>query len=349
MVDNYYLSLNNTHEFKYHCHQTSIRAFEVIQEKEKFPSRFSLIAILTAEIIIAPFYIAQKLVEIAVNLFLILNAKAEAIKSLQLRNISTLVGLTIVQLLLPFVCLALRIGGTTLGILSPPLSVRAWQLAENGECLSYLFWSVTFTDFNCQYQDKQHFEEIQPTNAIFYLGETQTLLCLTHDENYLEEVEIEINASFSNLLKIIAADDPTYFYKLLYYDQTNFPVGMGKYRPFYCLDHDVKQILSRLKPSLPKLDTDDSADALQAFIDENLDDFIDKIFNELSTKDIHRLFDHIYFNLRNAFLDETDSELNQSWLKPLFTELKDLFSQRFRYGRAHVAQTLNSFHFSTTD
>jgi hypothetical protein len=243
-------------------------------------------------------------------------------------------------------CLAIRIGGTALGILSPRLSVRSWQMAESGECLSYLFWSVMFDDFSCQYHDKEDFAEIHPANAIFYLGETQTYLSLTHEEEHVE-IEKEINACFSNLLKIIAEEDPTYFYKLLYYDQTGQPTAIAKNRPYGCSYH-MKSILSDLKKNLPKLDKDDP-EACETFVEENVDEIIDEILVQLTIKDRQRLFDHLYFNLRNAFLDESDSNLNAELIRPAFTDLKDLFSQRFRYGRAHIAQSLNNFYFSTTD
>lgn len=334
----YFVDLKNEHEFNYYCAQKSLAAFETtLHDRSFLPSRFSFLTLLLTETFSTPFYLASKLTQVAIYIFRILNTKAEEEKPIHLRSLFHLMEAGMIQMLVPCVCTVIRICATTMGFFSPYWAIYGWKFAENGECLSHLLWINVFKEIaGQQYYQEQVYEEIIPSNAIFYLGEMQVRLSLASQfsDSTLEQ---KISFVFSQLLLFIAVNDPNFFYKLFDYDKTvdlKKMISADKPNFDYRLNSNVKQILLQLKSTLKENPTHEW--------------IIQQIETQISIEDKQQLFCHIYLHVRLAFL-KNKVHFNQVQTKNYFTQLQDLFSQRFRFGRAHFYQALNNLHCSTSD
>ena len=135
------------------------------------------------------------------------------------------------------------------------------------------------------------------------------------------------------MLQEIAGANPQCFQKLFHYDlaiQLNYPLCKKQWT--YLLSHDVKEIL---------LDMQNKILANELIKKEELDQsLMDYMSFQLSIQKIHRLFFYMCFNLQSALLVD-DLNLNLSLIEHHLTLLNDLFSQRFRFGRACFARPLH--------
>lgn len=331
----YHINLNNEYEFKYYCTQESIKAFEATINSKTCPSRITIFINLLQDLATAPFYLAEKLVDLAIHIFRLMNVKTEDQQNMDW-TARDLAGIIIFQLFNPAACTAIRISAAVAGLLMPCLALKGWKLAEHGESLSYLLWINIFKDIDYESIEKQAHEEIIPAHAIYYLGKTQTRIALGKDSIDYQELENEITTVFEKLLRTIASNDRDCFHTLLDYSKaTDSQVTMGKNGTSYRISYDVKEILKYLKSSFQK-------DGLI------IEDFIDLLKEELSIEEYQRLFIHIYINLRNSFLED-ELNIDKSTVDGYLTDLKDLFSQRFRFGRAHFPQSFYNPYCSGSD
>lgn len=325
----FYVNLNNEYDFKRYCAQKSIEVFEHAIDEAQAPSRFKLLELLTSDFFFAPLYLLKRsIIDVAVNIFNLLNAEKE--QSMHLRNILDITGLIIIQTLLPVVCIGIRISATIMGFFSAHRAVEGWKLAESGDYLSYSLWSNFLQDSSCQSYEKQAYEEIYPSNAIFYLGESYTRSCLNSQDDNHADLETKINEYFLSLLKTLAIEDPECCWKLIDYQAAqDSKIGLRQNGShYYYLNYSVKEILFKIQPLL-------------STPNEDPDQYIEAICSELSLEETLVLFKHIHLNLSYAFFKK-ELDLNEGWFKSHFTLLKDLFCQRFDFGRAHFYQPLFS-------
>lgn len=323
MKTDYHIKLKNEYDFKYLCAQKSIEAFESTLTKGNFPSRFTLINHLIKEVIVGPFYLASKICEIAVNI-LRMCAKPSNLKSLNFKDISNTAELIILQTLIPVTCLVMRISAEILGLVYVPLAIRGWKLAENGESLSYLLWSDFFIKFSCHNPHKKIYADIYPSNADYYLEKNTILPNL--EQEVEEELELEIATEFGALLQMLIQNDPERFNCLFDYDKATDPKTKFSSHVIMPLTPDLKQILFCLKELL---------------IEEyaNPEDLCDRFWEELSPKEIHKLFIYTSFHLRGEILDGNLNS-NTKVIENHLNQLMDLFSRRFSFGRARFPASM---------
>lgn len=314
----YHIDFNNDCEFKYHCTKESIKAFDKTIDSKTYPTRPGIFLILLSDLITSPFYLAKKIVDLAVYIFHLMNIKNEDLRKIDWST-SDLCGIIIFQLFNPIACTAVRISSAVIGLVIPSIALKGWKIAEHGESLSLLLWIDIFKDIDYQSFGRQAYEEISPTHAIYYLGEKQTHISLDNDSMDYEEIEDNIFVIFEMLLRAIADDRDCFQILFNYHRAIDSHVKISK-NGKYQISHDVKQILKQLK----SYSQDDIL---------NIDDFIDLLKTEISIEEFHRLFNHININLRNSFLEDT-LNLDKMAIEGFLTDLKDLFSRRFKFGRA---------------
>lgn len=331
---NYHIKLNHEYEYKCRCSEISTHIFDTALKKGHYPSRFSLIANLLKEVLYSPIYFIRKTTEIGVYTLNLISAKKNvnhsAFRALKLTDYVSLIGL---QILIPLFSTAIRLSATVLGLLSPAYALRGWNLAEGGEAYAYLLWTQYFdcTNIPPQHQAQAH-EEIDPHNAVFYLGR-QDAYYLAHanivkDHDHLDD---QIAQKLSSLLYEIFLAHPEYFRQLFNHSST--PNRKNKMCHF--ISPDTKEILNNLRRKLKDEEPEES----------RIDSRLPVEIPALSIKDKRRIFEHISLNLQYSLLE---NELN---LNGQLTELiekhmmllKDLFSQRFHFGRAHFPQSIHSF------
>lgn len=351
----YHMKLNNEYDFKCYCAKQSIAAFQKTIEQKQYPSRYRLFVVLLKDIIYTPGYLVGKISDIFIHIWNLYAIEETEPKPLHFRDVVDMGRLIAIQLMIPVVCTTIRICATIAGFLVPHLAVRGWEIAENGEALSYQLWSQSLqskmgvpnfqdNDVDDELQDieeqdieaqsNQAHAEINPSNAIFYLGVEQTRSMLSPDIEKFGELEEEIIASLTEMLQVIALGNPDCFHKLVYYDYAIAPDQRlsNKCRE-YLLSHDVKQILFQLKLGFP---TDNSVK--QNEIDQWM---IEQITRSLTLEQMHRLFVHINFNMENVLIADEEFKLEQDSIEESLSLLQDLFSQRLRFGRAQFPQPPN--------
>lgn len=335
----HHINLNSEYEFKYHCAQRSVEAFENTLAKKSYPLRFHLFALFIHETICTPFYLAGKLGEIALNIFRIISIKVEGKNSLSLEDLSNMTTLMICQILIPITCIVIRVSATILGFICPRWAIQGWKLAENGESLLHLLWAKTFQKFHGHTYDKQACVDILPSNAFFYLGEKQTRISLEKENDSIPELEIKINTLLGDLLQILALNDPNYFKKLVDYELAIAPKIDGE-PPFYPPNDETRKILIRFKKHLK-----------EEYL--NVEELFDRFWEEIPLiEDVHLLFNYVYFNLHAILLEKRkERKLNSSptLIEAQLMELRDLFSQRLQFGRAHFAPLIWNIHCYPVD
>lgn len=331
----YHIKLNNEYEFHQHCAQKSIEAFTHTLNNQYYPSRFKLLVLLVQEVGGDPFYLARKLVEIVLNIFRMMGVQLESKTLGSWQILSDIAGMAIIQASIPILCTIMRISAIISGFLYPRWAVEGWKLAENAERLSYALWVQTFQEFNHFLSpSRQVCAEIIPSNAIFYLGESLTHHCLNleqSDDNQ-RDLDVRIANEFSHLLEEIALNDENYFFDLIDSERINNPrIERGRY-DLYPLTSNIRKILSRLSKYLEE--------------ERTTDELFDRFWDELVPEERDQLFNYVHLNLRRSFLEEKYKlRLNQEGIKTRLTVLKDLFSQRFRFGRAHFVCSACDFQF----
>lgn len=324
MNNQYHVKLNNEYEFKYICSQKSIKGFESVLKKGNFPSRFLMINHLVKEAIYEPFYLAGKVGEIALNI-LRMSVKIVKQKSLNVKDIAKTAELIILQTLIPVVCTVMRIFATIVGFVYIPWAIKGWKLAESGESLSYLLWSDFFIKFDCQNSNKKIYKDIVPSNALFYLGEKRILPDL--DQDFEDQLNQEIETEFNSLVKTLFDIDRNTFDSIFDYEIAK-STTKGTKNIFIPFSEDIKDILKTLRANLKE--------------DYTSKEFCDQIWKKLSLEKVQKLFTYTYFHLRAAQMNGT-LNVNPTTIETHFTQLKDLFSQRFGFGRAHFPSSLWNF------
>ncbi len=347
----YCVNLDNEYEFKIFCHEKSLEAFDIAIAQDCYPSRFRLFTLLVSEVVSDLFYLAKKLVEIAFHILYILSQQLEEQRPFNIRSLSNLVALLTIQFCLPFVCTAIRILATVSGFLVPRWAVQGWRVAESGEMLSYVLWSKIFEEFSTNHLDLTAYEEIEPSNAIFYLGKRETYHFLGNPPDH-SELKLEVVATFAIFLQKIVLYDRQYLYELLGHDSmagseldeqessTQAKKSYVKNRSYSQPNHEINQVLAKFKSYL--LGEESSGEEL----DETQ---LEEIMQTLSMEELQKLFTYFYFKLYAGFLAQDLKKINQKEIKFYFTQLKNLFSQQFRFGRAHFYQTSHSLHCYSRD
>jgi hypothetical protein len=329
----HYVKFNNEYEFQCYCARQSMEAFQKAIDRKSYPSRYSLIFLLFADVSSTPFYLARKITEVVLHIWTIFTLQERERHLLHFKNVSHLAGLTIVQLAIPLTCTAIRICATLSGLLCPRWALYGWKVAESGEELSYRLWSIHLREYMSkveQKEGKQIREEIIPTHAIFYLGKENTYFNLADKTDQQKQLEKEISSLFSDLLQDIATDNRDCFRKLLDYDCAIQPnQHLCKKHQSYLLSHDIKEILLQLKKDVPK-ELAINEDGLTQWL-------IDQVKKGLSIEQIRRLFCHVYLNLEAALL--VDSLHLKPSVKQNFSFLDHLFCARFGCGCAQYPQT----------
>jgi hypothetical protein len=328
-----HITLDNEYEFKGYCNRQSIQAFEIALNQKSYPSTSRFAVILVTDLIYTPFYLIAKISEVVFHFWNLIILKEIERKPFQVTHISSLAKFLSLQLSIPLVCTAIRISATIAGFIVPCWALQGWKIAESGEEIFYQLWSQRRKESMCNPLEQPAREEIVPSNAIFYLGMEKTYSCLAKPNIQDGELEKNISELLSHLLQEIALIDSQCFRKLFYYDSAIAPSEqLSKKNPFY-LSHDIKEILYSLKQcSL----IDDK------FKQEELDKcLIDQVISCLSTEQMQRIHLHVCLNLKAALLEHS-LKLDELGISKYLTLLNDLFSQRFRFGRAHFPQLAHS-------
>ena len=328
-----HITLNNDYEFKYYCNQKSVEAFEFAIQSQYPLSHSKLFLILISDTLNAPFYLARKSFELAIDIFRVIDLKMEepTIKW----SVQDLTEMIAFQLFIPYICLAIRLSAIALGFISPSLTLRGWKIAEDGESFSYLFWTNLFKEAEHPSIDRKVFQEIQPSNAIYYLGKHSVHHALKKSQDD-QEIDNQIILKFEVLLHSIAQKEPLCFYTLLNPDQIAYPqVTIGKSHTLRPISHDVKKILLNFKSFFPH----EKASPKEV---------INQLKQHLSIQEMHRLFIHIKINI-DSLLMESNMNFNKEEIKNHFIDLKNLFSTKFEFGRAHLPFSFYNIHCSSLD
>lgn len=331
MNTQYHINLNNEYEYKYLCVQKSAEAFESTLAKRNFPSRLILVDRLIKEIAYSPFYLASKMGEMGINLLRMCSQLTK--KPFYFADLANITELVILQTLTPIICLVMRVSASVLGFIYFPWAIKGWKLAESGESLSYLLWSDFFTQFNCQHSNKKVYGEITPSNAIFYLGERRVSPSLGKDAE--DQLQLKISNEFSSLLQALILNDPDIFHKLYDHDLAIDPANELSEQISYPITSELKKILLCLKKHLAE-------EGLGA------KEMCDRFWKDLSPKEMHVLFNYTYFHLRGLLL-EGKLNTNTTKIETHLTQLKDLWSQRFFFGRAYFPSSLWDFQSYASD
>ena len=341
----YFVNLSNNYAFKSYCHQKSGEVFEAAIQQEHYPSRFYLLFVGLYATAAAPFYIAKKILEIILNVWNLSNLKDSEGDSFHADRLPAIIELATVQLTLPIACTAIRICSSVLGLLIPKLALAGWKIAEAGEELSYDLWAGQQMDTPCEEAEREVCEEIRPENAIFILGTEETRQILELEPEAYEKIEEEITDHFTLLLENILSKNRECFMQLLDYETAlQAPMLVPKERKPYILDPHAKEILELLRDLMCTKDKDENSDRVvinppQLKKDKPLSEELDQpstedIIARLTVEQMDSLFVHIRLNLYDDLLCD-DLALDRSFIDEKFTHLSDLFSLRFKFGRAH--------------
>lgn len=326
----YHIELNNDYEFKSHCTQKSIETFEFAIKNNLPPSRLNLLIVLISDTITAPIYLTQQSAELAFDIFRIINLKTEDKKNSEWFVID-LSKVIFFQLFIPVVCTAIRISATALGLIFPSLALKGWKIAENGELLASSLWQNIFKDLNCYSSAERIFKEIHPSNAVYYLGKKFTYKALQVNSEDLHKLDETIINEFKVLLLKMASHPSCCLDILLDYDKATHPKTTLNKKGIPCLiSHDIKKILLVLKV--------DSTDK-----EKVVDVFLKKSF---TIEECHKIFFYINLNLNNMFF-ENQAELKDIEIDNRITQLKDLFSKRFGFGRANLPLSFYNIYSSS--
>ncbi len=334
MNTNYHINLSHEYEYKCRCSEISTHIFDTALKQKHYPSRFSLIANLLKEVLCSSLYFIRKTTEIGLYTLNLMTAKKNvhhsAFRALRLTDYVSLVSL---QILIPILGTTIRVSATVAGLLSPSYALRGWKLAEGGEAYAYLLWTQYFdcTHIPPHHQAQAH-EEIDPHNAIFYLGR-QDAYYLAHanivkDHGHLED---QISQKLGSLLYEIFRAHPDYFRQL--FNHTSAPNKKNKMCHF--ISPDTKEILNNLRRKLKDEELEENRIDSRLLVE----------IPALPAKDNRRIFEHISLNLQHSLLENElnlNGQLTES-IEEHMMLLKDLFSQRFDFGRAHFPQSMHSF------
>lgn len=367
IINNYYHhNLKDKFDFKEHCARKSVDIFEEAYEQGIYPSRKGLFVILIKDVVYSPFFLVGKIGEIVLNVFNDLLSLDKPwhifFKVIDLPQYSVFFAL---QFTLPFLFTAIRISSTVLGLLVPPLALLGWKFAENGEVISSRLWPRDTIE-NVDEKDLwDAFEEIVPSSAIYYLGEKKARNFSRDVEGYdPDDLREAIMLEFSLLLYEIYQANPDCFRDLLSYndDQKLNPHNPPLIEHMIGAASDIKQILFDLEKSyfedyesrealklekkkLVEIKDKLTAKQLMLLLEQwkqkkevsikKLDACYREEIPKLdSLKKMERIFSHLCLNLELP-LSLKNLPPNILMLKPRITLIKDLFSQRKRFGRAH--------------
>lgn len=326
-----FIPLRNENDFYIHCSRTSIDVFTLFLERHENLSRLSFLPLLFKEVVTDPFYLTGKVFS---TLFRLGDAIYRG-KQEKVWDNATLVQLTLVQLLIPFVLIAIRILSIVSGFFNPRWALQGWRIAEGGESLTYHLWDNWIGGSSGE-SSKIVCEEIYPSNAIFYLGLTSIHHCLNQQSVDHLILEQDILNKFGEFMHTIYASNRDCFRKLFYYDLVIKPYHcLSKRYPSFFLSYDTRKILSDLK-----------VHNHHSNLEEYDRKLMDYIISDLSIEEVERLFEHLFLNLQGT-LTEDSLSLELVQIEENFKLLRDLFSHRFRFGRAHFAQPKNLLSISS--
>ena len=333
----YYIDVENLYTFKGHCHRKSYEAFKAAIEQQQYPSRFSLIFFCLFDTVTSPLYLAKKICEVALYIWNLSNLKDSEGNSLYLEKAPTIIGLMLFQLANVMVCTAIRVFSSVLGLAHPKYALEGWKLAEAGEELAYTLWAQQQSAPSCQESSILVCEDIHPASALFYLGIEQTRQILVRESEAFQQTEEEILMLFTSMLKHMLSANPRCFDKLLHYDKAiKLPKLTMKEQKEYILSHDTKQILLLLKERMKREDVPE--DKEDSGLENEPDQLLIDCIAALTIYQLHRLFNHIYLNLRETLLCN-ELALDQQLMEQHYTQLSDMFSTHLKFGRAHFRQS----------
>lgn len=325
--NHYFIQCDNQYSFQACCHEESKRALDYAFKQAKYPNRFTLLMFGVSDAIYGVFYLIKKITEIACftwNLYLVKDSKENCFHR---RELASNAGVITLHLGLPIICTAIRVASSAVGIISAKYALMGWIIAESGEELAYHFWSGCQRGQPNSAALQEVSREINPRNAIFYLGEPLVIESYRQANPLDINIEAQIHENFKTLLTHLQAsdknkkEDEKLFNKLLKYEEAiKYPKLVNRNPPPYLLSFDTQQILLKLR-------------------DNNIkNELIETIFEVLTMAEIHRLFIHIQLNLRGVLQTE-QLKLQQVNLDAI-EELTDLFSRNLKFGRARFHQNL---------
>ncbi len=328
-VNNNFVNLANGCDFKLHCVRTSKQAFQAALDQNHHPSRCHLFFIFISEGIHTPVYLIYKVADIAMYIFscIFLESTQRKRSLFNASNLSDFLGFLAVQVLIPLTCTIIRISATFSGIFFPRMALHGWKLAEVGEELSYQIWARHEQEWIKENEGFQVYEEIAPANALIYLG-NENCKDLMRGEINEEQLEQRISQDLSAILRNILAKNGDCFHHLLDYKDPIQTKQLEKPWNNYFISHQTKQILRTIQ------------NYYEPSPDKSLEEWLIDSINALNVNEQQKIFTHICLNLEIALLKD-NLNFNQNELENQMTPLKDLFSLRLRFGRAHFFQTTN--------
>ncbi|CUI16331.1 hypothetical protein PNK_0705 [Candidatus Protochlamydia naegleriophila] len=299
-------NLNNQYEFDVLCAQKSIEIFEMALKTGALPTRANLFINVLGEAIRFPFYLAIKILAALSHLLAYLTVKIrnQAIE-LSFSGFFHLIFLTLIQLLCPLLCTAIRMISSLIGFFSPYWALQGWCWAEKKEeCSHQLVAHHWQTAMPLPPGKGSLQKDIRPANALFYLGwhRTHTIAQSASLPTHTQKLETTIRSSVLRFLQTLEQH------------QENG------------LEIKDEPISSNTNEAWKKL-----REAAEAS-DEN-HDWMHSFSQELTIEELHALFSDLCLWLETHCFEQTHCG-NRVLLLSQVNQLKNLFSHRLKFGRA---------------
>ena len=125
----YFIGVENIYAFKGYCHHKSYEAFEAAIARHQYPSRYRLLFFSLFDTVTSPYYVSKKICEVALYVWNLSNAKDGEGNSFHWEQLPLIIGLSVFQLSIPFICTAIRISSSATGLLIPKYALEGWKLA----------------------------------------------------------------------------------------------------------------------------------------------------------------------------------------------------------------------------
>lgn len=299
------INLNNQYEFDVLCAQKSIEIFETALKTGALPTRANLFITILGEAVRLPFYLSLKILSALSHLLTYLSIKIRnQTIEFSFSGFIHIIFLTLIQLLCPLICTAVRMMSSLIGFLSPYWALQGWCWAEKKEECSHQLVAHHWQTEIPQLSKKGSLQkDIRPDNALFYLGwhRTHSIAQSTSQPTHTQRLETAIRSSVITFLQTLQHEG------LDSQDQACYSSAIGSW--------------TRLKEEAET----------SLIIDQS--NWMQLTCQQLSIEELHSLFSDLCLKLESHFFEKADCN-NRVLILSQINQLKNLFSHRFKFGRA---------------